>query len=535
MPPKLLNRLLLLTLCVTTNFTGANEGQHNALLRTSSSPYLQLHADNPVAWVPYTPRVIPDAEKRNKLLFLSIGYSTCHWCHVMNRESFQDEEVAGVLNTSYTAIKMDREQYPDADQYYNDLLVLSGGTAGWPLSGILLPDGTPLWLGNYLPKEKLIRFLEAFAGHFERGSPDVDMQAGIYRELIALKKAEDEKATNDATPFDIDEAGRALLAIQDPIYGGVRGAQKFPNPDNIEKLWWFYDQTGDERFKTAALRHLDGMLEGTLYDPLYGGFFRYATKADWTEPHFEKMLYTQAQMLGVYTNAFKRTGNQSYLFVAEDTYRFIRKEFRHPDVPAFIAAIDSEVLGRDGGAYTLAKHAIGKICQSDLCEANPSGEGAAYLISTPDYTPQNLNQIRSRHNVTVGNTALSFNRDLKVLVGWNAMLAIAMRSYEELRESENDRAERLSSQLIKLLKDESRSLDGSFLLRQIMSETQVEASQLDYLVFGQLEMISAENRNIEESNAVIFDRQVELLFSSPIADQLGPQLGWIVPHINHHR
>ena len=449
---KLLSNLLLLTLCVTSSFTGADEGQHNALLRTSSSPYLQLHVDNPVAWVPYTPRVIPDAEKKNKLLFLSIGYSTCHWCHVMNRESFQDEEVARVLNTSYTAIKMDREQYPDADQYYNDLLVLSGGTAGWPLSGILLPDGTPLWLGNYLSKEKLIRFLEAFAGHFERGSPDIDMQAGIYRELVGLKKAEEEKATNDATPFDIDEAGRELLAIQDPIYGGVKGEQKFPNPDNIEKLWWFYDKTGDKQFKTAALRHLDGMLEGTLYDPLYGGFFRYATQKDWTAPHFEKLLITQANMLRIYSEAFERTEISRYQEVASDLYYMLCTVFLDSENGYFYSATDSEYRKVNGGNYLLSKQQIGSIDRSDE-HFGYQQYGEQFIIKVKSFDARKLreNRIFLVKNQIIAYTKLKI--DKKIISEWNLQAATALLNFAFLAAPTNAVAQDAKAKALRIWLD----------------------------------------------------------------------------------
>ena len=425
-PSKLLFALLLSGAipAESTSDGVAVTDDHNLALRNSSSPYLQQHADNPVTWLPYSPDLITNLQSQQKLVFLSIGYSTCHWCHVMNRESFQDAEVAQVLDRSFISVKMDREQYPDADQYYNDLLVLSGGTAGWPLSGILLPDGTPVWLGNYVKKERLLALLAAFAEHYERASPDIEVQAGIYRDLIIANTAASKSKTTIQDTIDIKQAGEELLTRQDTVYGGVRGEQKFPNPDNIEMLWWFYDETGDKRFETAALRHLDGMLEGTLYDPLYGGFFRYATSPNWTRPHFEKTLSDQAQLLWQYSKAYSRTKNSKYLAVALDIERFTSTFFRAELSFGYLNGLDSEYNGVDGGLYLFNDEGV---CSQLGCARYATVNGLQqYMAQVPQDRWGELTVLRSDLGTSTFKAATTLKRDIKIITEQNAKMALAL-------------------------------------------------------------------------------------------------------------
>ena len=402
---------------------------HNEAMRQSSSPYLRQHADNPVAWLPYSNNSMQKAAENQRLIFLSIGYSTCHWCHVMNRESFQNDEVASVLNTAFTAIKMDREQYPDADQYYNNLLVAAGGTAGWPLSAILMPDGTPAWIGNYVTKDRLLTLLRAFAGHFERGSPSLESQLNIYRSLITADFSERSSTTRlSSKPLDLESLGEALLAQQDPIYGGVAGAQKFPNPNNVETLWFFYDETGDARFKAAALRQLDNMLDGTLYDPLYGGFFRYATQSDWTAPHFEKLLITQANMLKLYSKAFERTGVVYYQEVSSDLYYMLCTVFQESREGYFYSAVDSEYNEVNGGNYFLNKEQIEYIGRSNDYIGRQQYDDK-FILQVKKF---NANKLKENRELLIKNRAIDYARlrvDKKIISEWNFKVATALLNF----------------------------------------------------------------------------------------------------------
>ena len=398
----------------------------------------------------------------------------------MNRESFQNDEVASVLNTAFTAIKMDREQYPDADQYYNNLLVAAGGTAGWPLSAILMPDGTPAWIGNYVTKDRLLTLLRAFAGHFERGSPSLESQSNIYRSLITADFSERSSTTRlSSKPLDLKSLGEALLAQQDPIYGGVAGAQKFPNPNNVETLWFFYDETGDMRYQEAALRHLNGMLDGEIYDFLYGGFFRYSTTSSWGRPHFEKMLHTQAGMLKLLADAYKRTHLERFRRAADDLVQFVIRDLYDQQSGIFFSAIDSEYSGKEGFRYLIDTSLAEGICQKSACSAIFFKDGYS-IITTKDFVPKNLLVMRTEVKKSVGDFGLQPAQDDKAITEWNALMLSALLTYQHINNNADtfNRIEIIINKLNSILAD-ALDLAEHHLPRQLIDDRSPEGSIRD--------------------------------------------------------
>lgn len=436
---------------------------YNARLGNSSSPYLRQHATSPIAWVPYSETGLGAARSENRLIFLSIGYATCHWCHVMNRESFHDPAVAKVLNKSYISIKMDRDQHPEADGYYNQLLELAGGTSGWPLNGILLPDGTPVWLGNYLTTDRLITLLSAFANHYDRRSDDLETQANIYRGVISIL-GDNTRAESRTDPIETSQEARdQLLARQDLIYGGVQGDRKFINTENIDLLWSAFDETADLRFKGAALKELDGMLSGQVYDPLFGGFFRYASAPDWGTPHFEKLLETQLDAIQIFSEAYERTDIARYKIVADDTVSFLESQLQLEGTPAFVTGINSEYREQDGGRYLL-----GDVHFRAIKEAFPSIRGATYGQEWLTYLAEDgfveLDEFRKIYREVVPDFADPPLRDEKIMVAANARAVQVLKSHAN--RVNNETAELLSAELLTFLCVNGRDDEGN-VLRQI--------------------------------------------------------------------
>jgi len=318
----------------------------NALFH-ETSPYLQQHALNPVAWVPWRPDHLERAKKENKLLLISIGYAACHWCHVMEHECFEDEATAEVMNTHFINIKVDREERPDVDQIYMDALQMMTGSGGWPLNIVALPDGRPFWGATYVPKQKWNQVLQQLARLYKSDPEKIlayanDLSKGIH--AINLPNLNPE-------PTLTRESLQALVGTWmkrfDPEYGGYLGAPKFMMPTALNFLLHYYMLYRD----AAVLEHLNltltKMAYGGLFDQLGGGFSRYSVDPRWHVPHFEKMLYDNGQLLETYSIAYQLTGNTLYREVVLETWRFIREELQNPE-GGFYASLDADSLDQDG-------------------------------------------------------------------------------------------------------------------------------------------------------------------------------------------
>ncbi len=325
-------------------------------LADETSPYLLQHAHNPVDWYPWGPEALERAKRENKPIFLSIGYAACHWCHVMERESFEDAATADDLNRDFVAVKVDREERPDLDQVYMAAVQAMTGQGGWPMNIFLTPDGKPFYGGTYFPPQPahgMPAFRQVLAGVARawRDEP-LEVLAAGKRLVDALVQQQAGPASGDApTRALLDTATAAIEASFDATNGGWGGAPKFPQPMTIEYLLRRASTTGDPRPLAVARRSLDAMADGGIHDQLGGGFHRYATDAIWLVPHFEQMLYDNAQLARVYTHAFAATEDQRYADVAASTLDYMARELTTTD-GAFAASQDADTEGVEGRTFT---------------------------------------------------------------------------------------------------------------------------------------------------------------------------------------
>ncbi|MCG2430701.1 thioredoxin domain-containing protein [Aequorivita xiaoshiensis] len=313
-----------------------------------TSPYLLQHAHNPVNWKPYNDAALQQARKEKKLIVISIGYAACHWCHVMEHESFEDIEVAEVMNKNYISIKVDREERPDVDQTYINAVQLMTGSAGWPLNVITLPDGRPVWGGTYFRKSDWINALEkiqevyeeepekfiAYANRLEQGIKSMD--------LIELNTED-----VDLTKFPTADIIKNFSERFDNKNGGFRGAPKFMMPNNFEFLLRHAVENNHNTLLNYVILSLDKMAYGGLFDQLGGGFSRYSTDEKWHVPHFEKMLYDNAQLVSLYSNAYLVTKKPLYKEVVEETLDFIAINLTNED-GGFYSSLDADSNNKDG-------------------------------------------------------------------------------------------------------------------------------------------------------------------------------------------
>ncbi len=322
------------------------------------SPYLQQHADNPVNWQPWDETALDGATELDRPIFCSIGYAACHWCHVMAEESFEDEEVAERLNEAFVPIKIDREERPDVDRVYQTICQLVTGNGGWPLSAFLTPDGRPFYVGTYFPPEAkhgrpgfldvLDRLSEAWQNDRESIEERADRWQAAIRDEVEVTPEPEEGAEADSS---FEDVARSALRSFDRAFGGFgESGPKFPQPQRVELLLRAERTNGEQGFREAATGSLDAMAHGGIYDHLGGGFHRYATDREWQVPHFEKMLYDNAELPRVYTEAYRATGDERYAEVVDETLSFVRRELRHPDGGCY-STLDAQSAGREGAFY----------------------------------------------------------------------------------------------------------------------------------------------------------------------------------------
>jgi uncharacterized protein YyaL (SSP411 family) len=338
----------------------------NALIH-ESSPYLLQHAHNPVNWHPWNETTLQKAEQEQKLIIVSIGYSACHWCHVMERESFEDQEVAALMNTHFINIKVDREERPDIDQIYMDAVQLISGRGGWPLNAICLPDTRPVYAGTYFPKQHWMQVLKYFVHEYQHHRNNLYEQAEnlTYHISILEKHSSDDHVA--FTPADNDTAAATLLAEQDPEYGGRYGAPKFPMPVNYLFLLQHYFFSKNEKVLKAVTTLLDKMLMGGIYDQIGGGFARYSVDDHWEIPHFEKMLYDNAQLVSLYAQAFQLTKDPAYKRTVDETLEFVKRELTGAE-GNFYSALDADSEGEEGKFYVWDYDELAAILGDDFLE-----------------------------------------------------------------------------------------------------------------------------------------------------------------------
>jgi hypothetical protein len=319
-------------------------------LAGSASPYLALHADDPVHWRPWGPEALAEARRDGKLIFLSIGYFACHWCHVMQRENFRDPETAALMNARFVNILLDREEYPDIDGAFMKAAGLLGLPTGWPLNLVLTPDAKPIHGGTYFPPERrqgvpgFTEMLLFVARAYAEDPSGISARAASNFALLA-QPGKGGRAS--MAPRDLIGAAGTLLANIDVFNGGFGGSAKFPFIPALSAMWRAYLRTDNEEFRDAVIMSVKAMVLGGLYDHIGGGFARYAEDPAWTVPHFEKMLYVNAQMIALMTELWRETRAPLLEARIRATVRFLLDEMRLPG-GGFAAALDSDSLDRAG-------------------------------------------------------------------------------------------------------------------------------------------------------------------------------------------
>ena len=418
-------------------------------LGRESSPYLLQHADNPVDWYPWGPEALRAARERNVPIFLSVGYSACHWCHVMEHESFENEGVAEVMNRHFVSVKVDREERPDIDAIYQEACQRVTGQGGWPLSVFLTPDQKPFYVGTYFPvldgygRPGFGSILRQLAQAWEEKPQDVRRQAEKFVENMNMRGPAADPVRVGRPP--LDEAAVNLLQAGDPAYGGFGTAPKFPNAACISFLFRYARLSGVSRFSEFATRSLRKMAEGGIFDQVGGGFHRYSTDRRWLVPHFEKMLYDNALVPINYAEAYQISGDPFHLDIMERTLGFVLRDMTSPD-GAFYSALDADSEGEEGRYYVWTKREIRDILGDDadiFCTYYGVTDGgnwegnsilhrglrlsaAAFACSVPDGEARRT--IRRCEGILLAarRRRVPPGLDDKVLASWNGMMVSAL-------------------------------------------------------------------------------------------------------------
>ncbi len=318
-------------------------------LADQTSPYLRQHRDNPVDWYPWGDEAFAEATRRNVPILLSVGYSACHWCHVMAHESFEDDETAAIMNELFVNVKVDREERPDVDAIYMDAVQAMTGRGGWPMTVFLSPSGKPFYGGTYYPKPTFIQLMRAIDDAWRSRRNEIDENADALMEILSRTAAISPR--DQAISIDtFDLATRQLMTNHDATWGGFGGAPKFPNTMNIEVLLRQYMDGESPEIGSAVRMTLDAMASGGMYDHLGGGFARYSVDEKWLVPHFEKMLYDQALLARTYLHGALALGERSWLQIVEETIAYVLRTLTHPD-GGFFCAEDADSLDDHGHSH----------------------------------------------------------------------------------------------------------------------------------------------------------------------------------------
>ena len=420
---------------------------HENRLARETSPYLLQHKHNPVDWWPWGPDALAQAKSSNKPILLSVGYAACHWCHVMAHESFEDDATAEVMNELFVNIKVDREERPDIDQIYMQALHHLGEQGGWPLTMFLTPAGEPFWGGTYFPKDSRYG-RPAFADIMREVSRLFREEPGkIEQNRNALMARLSDIARNPQRVTvgrqELDQAALQLGGAMDPVNGGLRGAPKFPQCSMFENLFRAGLRNGEERFVNIVDLTLNRISEGGIYDHLGGGYSRYSVDDKWLVPHFEKMLYDNAQLLDMLALVWRHTENPLYLQRAEETVGWLDREMTSAD-GAFYSSLDADSEGEEGKFYVWSlaeiEQALGDAAPlfAQQYDVTPTGnfEGHNILNRLKDL-PRNIDRTKNQkeENILAANRAalhkiregrIRPGLDDKVLADWNGLMIAAL-------------------------------------------------------------------------------------------------------------
>jgi uncharacterized protein len=433
--------LLLLSACQLSK----KEPYTNRLVNEKSL-YLRQHAHNPVDWYPWGEEALEKAKAEGKLLLISIGYASCHWCHVMEEETFSDTSVARFMNQYFVNIKVDREERPDVDDIYMTACQYAGNqSCGWPLNAFATPDGRPVWAGTYFPKKEWVEIVEYFADLYRNDPQKVAQYANeltsAVSDLNIVRRAGEEHPLSADT---LASLAARFKAAADPVWGGRKGAPKFPMPNSYAFLLSYHRFAPDEELLGLIQTTLDKLAQGGIYDHLGGGFARYSVDAFWKVPHFEKMLYDNAQLISLYSQAYRLTRKEEYARLIRQTLDFIAREMTSPE-GGFYASLDADSEGEEGTFYvwteeqirkSLGDEALSKIFL-DYYQITPSGNwerGKNVLFAKDSETAfareKGMDKKQLKANLEQARKKLFEARakrprprlDEKVIASWNALM-----------------------------------------------------------------------------------------------------------------
>ena len=420
----------------------------NSLIH-ETSPYLLQHAKNPVQWYTWNESALKKAIEEHRPIFLSIGYSSCHWCHVMAHESFENSEIAKIMNENFINIKVDREERPDIDDIYQKVCQIATGQGGWPLSVFLTPDQKPFYVGTYFPildsygRSGFGSLLRQLAQSWKEKPQDIIKTAENF--LTNLQKTESVGTFEHLDKSILDEAAINLMQLGDPMHGGFGNAPKFPNSANLSFLLRYSKLSGISKFQEFALKTLRKMAQGGIFDQLRGGFHRYSTDSRWLVPHFEKMLYDNALIPVVYTEAYQITKDPFYLEVVTKTLNYVLEEMTSTE-GGFYSAQDADSEGEEGKYYVWNKSEIQEILGNDadvfclfydvtdggnfegktiLCN-NISLSSVAFKFGKTEDQVKNILDSGIKKLLDVRSKRISPGLDDKILTSWNALMISAL-------------------------------------------------------------------------------------------------------------
>jgi uncharacterized protein YyaL (SSP411 family) len=499
-----------------------SEKQPNRLIH-EKSPYLLQHAYNPVDWYPWGDEAFEKARKEDKPIFLSIGYSTCHWCHVMERESFEDHEVAKLMNETFVSIKVDREERPDLDHIYMTVSQILTGSGGWPLNIIMTPDKRPFFAGTYIPKESRFgrlgmmdlvpRVKQVWK---ERRDEVLDSAEKI---VGALKSVESEAPGEEPDTSTLDDAYQQLAERFDERFGGFSKAPKFPTPHSLYFLLRYWKRTNNQKALQMLDKTLQEMRQGGIYDHVGFGFHRYSTDQEWLVPHFEKMLYDQAMLAMAYVEAYQAMGNEEYKKTAEEIFTYVLRDMTASS-GGFYSAEDADSEGVEGKFYVWTEAEIRKVLtkkEADffiklfnvekggnfLEEATGKETGANIMHLKKSLSEMALDLKMSEQNLqdqlesareklfTDREKRIHPHKDDKVLTDWNGLMIAALakgsRAFGEPRYTE------AAEKAIRFILDQMRQPNGRLLHRYRDGQAGITANVDDYafLIWGLIELYEA--------------------------------------------
>ena len=410
----------------------------------STSPYLIQHSHNPVDWYPWGAEAIAKAKRENKPIFLSVGYSACHWCHVMERESFENLEIAKQMNASYVCVKVDREERPDIDAQYLISVQMMNGSAGWPMSVFMTPDLKPFYGATYFPPEKFKAVLARMSDLWrDENKRVVDASERMALKMQAYAEGEAVKSQEAISPALVDETFKSLLRSQDKIHGGFGSAPKFPQAPILAFLLDQQRRKPRPELNALLIRTLDGMANGGIFDQIGGGFHRYSTDEKWLIPHFEKMLYDNAQLARLYFDAYDLTHLPRFRKVAERTLDFVLREMTDEKTGGFYSTLDADSEGAEGKFYVWKPAEIeailGKADADRFCNAYQVTKTGNFLEESSALSlAGNLSETQEKSLAPFREKLLATRSkrirpatDDKILTAWNGLMITAFaRGYE---------------------------------------------------------------------------------------------------------